>query len=155
MTENILKELNSFFNSLMEKGISALKKQGITQTNKLIVSKKLDLRFKNTHTSLTIVEPEKNSLTLAEDYKKKFLKEYQQLFGYIHQNMSIEVVQCRLEINAPSFTPDTSTIIKQSHNKKNSFTSSEIIFKGKKQLTPIYQSMGLMSERLLKGLLLL
>jgi len=91
LDENSLQQLEAEFQRLAHLGEKFICEQGFLPAA-LRVIRKLDLRYVGTETPLTIIEsPDHN-------YGREFTEKHRQLYGYVREERSVEILQCRVEV---------------------------------------------------------
>lgn len=153
LTEESLAEVNLMFDNLIETAVSAIRKNENPGQGKFKILKKLELQYKNTHTSLTIPEP--GPTASAHDYIQEFTAAYERLYGYSNPEAAIEIVQCRVEVSLDIAMPrplnrfihhDPLTL-----DDGTPFTTVTIEFNGKSHETPIFRASVLAISQSISG----
>ncbi|MGH7602152.1 MAG: hydantoinase B/oxoprolinase family protein, partial [bacterium] len=91
LNENSLQQLEADFHRLAAAGQQLIREQGF-QSSSIRTVRKLDLRYAGTEMPLTISEP------ADRNYWREFTEKHRQLYGYVREERSVEILQCRVEV---------------------------------------------------------
>jgi 5-oxoprolinase (ATP-hydrolysing) len=91
LNQNSLQQLEADFQRLAAAGQKLIRAQGF-RAAAIRTVRKLDLRYAGTETPLTIREP------IDRDYWREFTEKHRQLYGYVREERTIEILQCRVEV---------------------------------------------------------
>ncbi|MCA9435618.1 MAG: hydantoinase B/oxoprolinase family protein, partial [Candidatus Omnitrophica bacterium] len=97
LNEENLDSLKTPFEDLEREGVTLIESEGFTR-DWIETQRKLDLRYVGTETPITLLEPKDG------DYKKAFIDQHHQLYGYVREGRPIEILQCRVEVTSKTET---------------------------------------------------
>lgn len=95
-------ELDSTFDQLAQSARGKVIAEGVA-AELIEVSQSLDIRFQGLDASLTVPSP------IDADYRKAFLEQHQQLYGYVHDDRPLQVVTARVQAVGKSTTTLTNS----------------------------------------------
>jgi len=131
LNKNSLLQLEADFQRLAAAGQQLIRAQGF-QSSAIRTVRKLDLRYAGTETPLTILEP------TDRDYWREFTEKHRQLYGYVREERSIEILQCRVEVIGVTDIASPMSIPAEKHSPAaNRF--APVVFDGKEWQAAVFR----------------
>jgi 5-oxoprolinase (ATP-hydrolysing) len=143
-SKDAVKNLESEFNKIEKKLYEDLLKENFKRENICLPIRKLDLRYKGEESVITVKEPgDLNYITAFE-------KLHRQLYGHIHTERELEIVNIRVELvgRVSKPKPYKKEAMKRCPNA-DSFTKAK--YQTKEQQIPVYKRENLCPGDIIKG----
>ncbi|MBC8353513.1 MAG: hydantoinase B/oxoprolinase family protein [Planctomycetes bacterium] len=143
-TTETLADLELTFNRLTRTARDKVLAEGIAAES-IESNASIDIRFQGLNACLSVRQPHNN------DYRAAFLREHQQLYGYVHEDRSLEIVTARVEVIGRSTISLPTSQQNATTSYPNPLRHTQVCFGGQKHDTPIYQRNALQPGNLVHG----
>jgi len=96
-----LKKLVKVFLKMETKGEQQLTEAGIPK-DKIRFIRSLDMTYINQSREINVPLPEDINNETVDSIKNRFYEKYHSLFGFLHKNLEVQIITCRLVATSPS-----------------------------------------------------